>query len=77
MTASRRPVLKIIDRSTSLPSEAISRRVEHDARGNAVWSAPINLEDTGDLVLAADPLTPPASDGDPYNRTPGRTRPAR
>lgn len=73
MTAIRRPLLKIVDRSAASPPEAPPRRVQHDARGNAVWSIPINLEDTGDLVLETDPCTPPASDGDPYNRG-SRTR---
>ena len=76
MTAIRRPVLKIVDRSAAATPEAQARRVQHDARGNAVWSVPISLEDTGDLVLETDPRTPPTSDGDPYNRG-SRTRQSR
>jgi hypothetical protein len=68
MTAIRRPVLKIVDRSASPPPEPDSRRVQHDARGNAIWSVPVSLEDTGDLVLEADPPTEPSTEGDPYNR---------
>ncbi|HEX4051080.1 MAG TPA: hypothetical protein VHY19_09400 [Steroidobacteraceae bacterium] len=68
MTAIRRPVLKIVDRSASAPPESQTQRVQHDARGNAVWSTPISLEDTGDLVLEPDPRNQPATEGDPYNR---------
>jgi hypothetical protein len=73
MTAIRRPVLKIVDRSASAPPEVQSHRVQHDARGNAIWSTPISLEDTGDLVLEPDPRAQPSSEGDPYNRG-SRTR---
>ena len=73
MTAIRRPVLKIVDRSAAAPPEAPPGRVQHDARGNAVWSVPINLEDTGDLVLETDARTAVPSDDDPYNRG-SRTR---
>jgi hypothetical protein len=77
MTASRRPLLKIVDRSTNPPPEGQTtlRHVQHDARGNAVWSVPVNLEDTGDLVLEPEALPQPRSDGDPYNRGPLHTRP--
>jgi hypothetical protein len=75
MTAIRRPVLKIVDRSASAPPEAQARRVQHDARGNAIWSIPISLEDTGDLVLEGEPLAQPTSDGDPYNRGSGTREP--
>ncbi|HEY7929415.1 MAG TPA: hypothetical protein VID71_05350 [Steroidobacteraceae bacterium] len=76
MTAIRRPFLKIVEPSSGTPAEPSARRVQHDARGNAIWSAPVSLEDTGDLVLETDPRSQPAKDGDPYNRT-GRTRPPR
>lgn len=68
MTAIRRPMLKIVEASGNVPPEPAARPVQHDARGNAIWSAPINLEDTGDLVLEADPGMQSTSDGDPYNR---------
>jgi hypothetical protein len=74
MTAIRRPVLKIIDRTQPAQPEASARRVLHDERGNAVWSAPISLEDTGDLVLEEDPQPRPAGEHDPYNRGPSRAR---
>jgi hypothetical protein len=79
MTAIRRPVLKIVDRSAtpSPEAQAATGRVKHDARGNAVWSAPVNLEDTADLVLQADASAAPQDDGDPYNCRPQRTRPMR
>ena len=75
MTAIRRPLLKIVDAcaSASAPPEAQSRRVQHDARGNAIGSIPISLEETGDLVLEADVPVKSTSDGDPYNRG-SRTR---
>ncbi|HTT05180.1 MAG TPA: hypothetical protein VMF64_07820 [Steroidobacteraceae bacterium] len=75
MTAIRRPVLKIVEPSSSTPTELGARRVQHDARGNAIWSEPISLEDTGDLVLQTDAHSQPPgeSEGDPYNRGP-RTR---
>jgi hypothetical protein len=69
-------MLKIVEPSGSVPPGPGARPVQHDARGNAIWSAPINLEDTGDLVLEADPLGQPTSDGDPYNRG-ARTRQTR
>lgn len=75
MTAIRRPVLTIVDSSTGKPPDT-GRSVQHDARGNAIWSAPISLEDTGDLVLEADARPQPPSDGDPYNRG-ARTRQTR
>ncbi|HLK71260.1 MAG TPA: hypothetical protein VKT19_04850 [Steroidobacteraceae bacterium] len=65
MTAIRRPVLTIVDRSAAPPAAA---RVQHDARGNAIWSAPVNLEDTGDLVLEGDTPAAPTVGADPYNR---------
>ena len=68
MTAIRRPVLKIVDRSLQPPSAAAEGRVQHDARGNAIWSAPVNLEDTGDLMLEADIQAPSVHGADPYNR---------
>lgn len=67
MTAIRRPVLKIVDRSAPPPSAA-GARVQHDARGNAIWSAPVNLEDTGDLMLEGDTRAAPTVGADPYNR---------
>lgn len=70
MTAIRRPVLKIVEPSSSAPAEPGARRVLHDARGNAIWSAPISLEDTGDLVLEPEAGSQPAGEtkDDPYNR---------
>ena len=76
MTAIRRPILKIVDGPASALPGAHSRRVQHDARGNAIWSVPISLEDTGDLVLEPEAPVNSASDGDPYNRG-SRTRPPR
>ena len=75
MTAIRRPILRIVDVSASAAPEAQPPRVQHDARGNAIWSIPISLEDTGDLVLEGEVPVKSTSDGDPYNRGSGTRQP--
>ena len=63
----RRPLLKIVDRSDSACPETDSGRVQHDSRGNAVWSTPIDLEATLDLELQIESAAAPPIEGDPYN----------
>jgi hypothetical protein len=65
MTA-QRPVLKIVDRLVRGRSEPAGR-VQHDSRGNAIWSAPISLEDTLELQLAVESTGVKPAEGDPYN----------
>ena len=64
----RRPLLKIVDRIEGMRRESDHGRVQHDSRGNAVWSAPVDLEATLELELAAESRAVPPSEGDPYNR---------
>jgi len=66
----RRPLLKIVDRLDAARSESDSGRVQHDSRGNAVWSAPVDLEATLDLELQIESAAAPSIEGDPYNRGP-------
>ena len=67
----QRPLLKIVDRLDAARSESDSGRVQHDSRGNAVWSSPVDLEATLDLELQNESAAP-SIEGDPYNR--GSTR---
>lgn len=72
VTASHRPMLKIVERTQVVQSGIAVQRVRHDERGNAFWSEAVSLEDTGELKLESEPAAQAPDDGDPYNRGAGR-----
>ncbi len=69
MSKNRSPALRLVGAAAEAASEPSPRRIEHDARGNAIWvGEPATLEDSSSLTLVADSAPASCSNGDPYNQ---------